>query len=224
MKKYNKILALLLVSITLSPFITNVAVSANDNIHNINHEYQEKENHIRVDDENESLNINGKIITKSQLKEALKHSFEIDFDNNDNDLSLRFAPALAGVFVIPGVGEVVIVAGGITLAGYGAIKVGGWLYDTISSYLSNHSTPHQSIEVYLSNKYGIPEKLINKDGKIKMGSFGQKMKGKTAYKDPKTGYYIDKDTSNHGGRKWKLKDKSGERKASLSDDGKILSD
>lgn len=55
-----------------------------------------------------------------------------------------------------------------------------------------------------------------------MDSFSQKMKGKNAYKDPKTWYYIDKDTSNHGGRKWKLKDKNGERRASLSGDGKIL--
>lgn len=48
------------------------------------------------------------------------------------------------------------------------------------------------------------------------------MRVKTAYKNHKTWYYIGKDRDSHGSRKWKFKDKSGERTASLSGDGKIL--
>ncbi|WP_346919241.1 hypothetical protein [Lacrimispora sp.] len=38
----------------------------------------------------------------------------------------------------------------------------------------------------------------------------------------KKGWTIDKDTANHGGRKWKLKDKSGNRVASLGENGEVL--
>lgn len=55
-----------------------------------------------------------------------------------------------------------------------------------------------------------------------MGRFSRKMRVKTAYKNHKTWYYTGKDRDSHGSRKWKLKDKSGERTASLSGDGKIL--
>lgn len=41
------------------------------------------------------------------------------------------------------------------------------------------------------------------------------------YKE-KGGWQIDKDNAGHGGRKWKLKDPSGNRKASLDENGKIL--
>lgn len=70
----------------------------------------------------------------------------------------------------------------------------------------------------------IPKKILDSDGSIDMGKFTQKVNGRTAYKDPKTGWEIDKDTGGHGGRKWKLKDSKGDRVASLDEKGKILSD
>lgn len=33
---------------------------------------------------------------------------------------------------------------------------------------------------------------------------------------------IDRDTAGHGGRRWKLKDKSGDRVASLGEHGEVL--
>ena len=54
-----------------------------------------------------------------------------------------------------------------------------------------------------------------------MDNFDQKVNGKTAYKE-KGGWTIEKDTAGHGGRKWKLKDKSGNRVASLDENGKVL--
>ncbi|MFF2794945.1 hypothetical protein [Lysinibacillus xylanilyticus] len=69
----------------------------------------------------------------------------------------------------------------------------------------------------------IPKKILDSDDCVDLGKFTEKVKGKTAYKDPKTGWEIDKDTAGHGGKKWKLKDKAGDRVASLDEKGKILS-
>ena len=69
----------------------------------------------------------------------------------------------------------------------------------------------------------IPSRL-KKDGKtVDLGEFDIPVPGKTAWKNKKTGWVIEKDTTGHGGRKWKLKNKKGDRKASLDGDGKILS-
>lgn len=43
----------------------------------------------------------------------------------------------------------------------------------------------------------------------------------TRYKES-GGWIIDKDNAGHGGRKWKLKDKAGNRVASLGENGEVL--
>lgn len=68
----------------------------------------------------------------------------------------------------------------------------------------------------------IPNSLKDADDNVILDKFSEKVKGKVAYKDPKSGWTIEKDTAGHGGRKWKLKDKSGDRKASLDENGKVL--
>ena len=70
-------------------------------------------------------------------------------------------------------------------------------------------------------KEKIPERLKDEDGEVDLDNFDQKVNGKTAYKE-KGGWTIEKDTAGHGGRKWKLKDKSGNRVASLDENGKVL--
>ena len=59
------------------------------------------------------------------------------------------------------------------------------------------------------------------DGNVDLGKFGQNVKGKNAKKE-EGGWEIEKDTSGHGGSKWKLKDKKGKRVASLDGNGKVL--
>lgn len=79
---------------------------------------------------------------------------------------------------------------------------------------------------YLPKKtysFSIPKRLLKPNGNVDIGKFTGQVKGKTARKDPKTGWTIEKDVTGHGGKKWKLKDKSGKRKASLDGNGKILS-
>ncbi|MCO7127843.1 hypothetical protein NIE88_19020 [Sporolactobacillus shoreicorticis] len=79
---------------------------------------------------------------------------------------------------------------------------------------------HQSV---VCSTYGIPSDLVDFwTGKVKMKRFTDKVKGKTAYRDPKTKWYIDKDKDGHKGSKWKLKNKNGKRKASLKNDGTVV--
>lgn len=68
---------------------------------------------------------------------------------------------------------------------------------------------------------GIPKRLRKKNGDVNLGKFKNKVKGKTSYKE-EGGWAIDKDTAGHGGRKSKLKDKKGNRIASLGKNGEVL--
>ena len=63
--------------------------------------------------------------------------------------------------------------------------------------------------------------MKNSYGNVDLGKFDQNVKGKSAKKE-KDGLEIEKDTSGHGGSKWKLKNKKGQRVASLDENGKIL--
>ncbi|GAC43693.1 hypothetical protein PPOP_3093 [Paenibacillus popilliae ATCC 14706] len=73
----------------------------------------------------------------------------------------------------------------------------------------------------------IPQKL-KKDGddySVDMGKFSQKVKSNdgVVFKDPKTGWSIQKNrNTSHRGDKWKLRNKDGERIASVTEEGKIV--
>lgn len=117
-------------------------------------------------------------------------------------------PIALTAIAIPGIGEVVIgaaLAGGLIYAGYLGFQ----------SLFSNHKTTVL--------KFDIPNKLLKDNKTVNLGAFDQKVKGKKAYKNKKTGWTVEKDTAGHGGRKWKLKDKNGKRVASLDGKGRILS-
>ncbi|MDI0201693.1 SAR2788 family putative toxin [Staphylococcus aureus] len=70
---------------------------------------------------------------------------------------------------------------------------------------------------------GINSRLLTSKG-VDIGKFTQKVKGKNpVYRDLKTGWSISRNKGEpHGGSYWKLLDKSGTRKATLTKDGKIL--
>ncbi|MCY8032009.1 hypothetical protein [Bacillus sonorensis] len=116
-------------------------------------------------------------------------------------------PIALTAIAIPGVGEVVIgaaLAGGLIYAGYLVFQ----------SLFSNHKTTVL--------KFDIPNRLLKDNKTVNLGAFNQKVKGKKAYRNKKTDWTIEKDNGGHGGRKWKLKDKSGKRIASLDGKGRIL--
>lgn len=66
----------------------------------------------------------------------------------------------------------------------------------------------------------IPKKL--RDGNIlDLGRFNEKIKNMDAYKES-GGWRIEKDRDGHKGSKWKLKNKSNKRVASLDDKGRVV--
>lgn len=144
--------------------------------------------------------------------------------------------ATSYLYAVPGVGQAALmVTGGIIFAG--AIVYGGhWTYGRIRTHINSRPKPKSTTSVkytkqvtvtktkYISYTYGIPERLLDSAGNVKLNGFTQKVPGKTVkYRNPKTGWVIEKDTAGHAGKKWKVKDKGNNRKASTDGNGKIIS-
>lgn len=129
---------------------------------------------------------------------------------NDSELEIEVEPRFIW-FAVPA-----IAISDVVWATIGATAATG------SVYLLWTKKPALTEEIDTAYK-AIPKKILDGDDCIDMGKFTEKVKGRTAYKDPKTGWEIDKDTAGHGGRKWKLKNKDGDRVASLDENGKIIS-
>ena len=121
-----------------------------------------------------------------------------------------------GTYLIPGVGEVVITAALALLLGKAAIEAGTEIYNKVQEGLQIHFAKEAE-----EAQKDIPSRLKDGDGNVDLGKFDQNVKGKNAKKE-KGGWEIEKDTSGHGGSKWKLKDKKGKRIASLDENGKVL--
>lgn len=154
------------------------------------------------------VTINGTYYTKAEFESLLNKAVKIE--------TPQTRAIAAGLYFIPGIGEIAIAAtGAIVVAGV-TIAVGSWLYDTITNWLSD-SEAQEIAEV----RAKIPSRLRNEDGDVDLGQFDQKVNGRTAYKES-GGWEIDKDTSGHGGKAWKLKDKAGNRVASLGENGEVL--
>ncbi|MBR1375367.1 MAG: hypothetical protein IJ566_04715 [Cardiobacteriaceae bacterium] len=68
----------------------------------------------------------------------------------------------------------------------------------------------------------IPKRLFGKNGEVDLSKFTDKIKNVKGFKEPKTGWRIEKDETGHGaGSKWKLKDNkgNGNRIATLDEKG-----
>ncbi len=179
-----------------------------------NTNYDEKEAQAVIQITDTDLIINGKAYNSDKLESLLETAQEVDQASNGGRQK-RFAAA-AGVYFIPGVGQVALMATGAIVLGGVTIGAGHWAYKTIKNWLNN---PQNSV----SRAYGIPKSLLDGNGNVKLGNFNQKVGGRSAWKDPKTGYTKEKDTAGHAGKKWKIKDKKGARKASTDGNGKIIS-
>ena len=180
-----------------------------------NQEYESANNEVSnsVIIKNSGVIINGTYYSIAEFESLLDHAILISETSNS---SARIAAIGAGIYFNPGIGEVVIAAtGAIAVAGV-TITVGTWLYKTITNWLSN-SSKREIAKIRAS----IPKRLRKKNGDVNLGKFKNKVKGKTSYKE-EGGWAIDKDTAGHGGRKWKLKNKKGNRIASLGKNGEVL--
>lgn len=167
----------------------------------------------------EGVSINRTYYSKEEFEELLNQAVEQQsseiFDKSPGFQTNAIPAIVAGTYLIPGVGEVMITATGVILIGGAVIAGGTWLYNTVANWFSERAEV-QAI------KQSIPSRLKQGSGEVDLSQFNQKVNGKTAYKE-KGGWTIEKDTAGHGGRKWKLKDKSNDRVASLDENGKVLS-
>lgn len=179
----------------------------------------QEQNNSNVIVSNEGVSINGVYYSKEEFEQLLDQAIEqqsLETPHKSSGFQTQAIPALvAGSYFIPGVGQVLITATGAIIVGGAIISGGTWLYNTISNWFSERAEV-QAI------KQSIPSRLKQGNGEVDLSQFNQKVNGKTAYKE-KGGWTIEKDTAGHGGRKWKLKDKSNDRVASLDENGKVLS-
>ena len=116
---------------------------------------------------NSGVIINGTYYSIAEFESLLDHAILISETGNS---SARIAAIGAGIYFIPGIGEVVIAAtGAITVAGV-TITVGTWLYKTITNWLSN-SSKRKIAKIRAS----IPKRLRKKNGDVNLGKVIDKL-------------------------------------------------
>lgn len=210
MKKFTKYIALGLAC--LMSINTTTTAFAQGSTNETNYQYANAENSSNVIIDNAGVTINGTYYTIAEFESLLDKAVLV---SQDDEPQTRAAIA-AGIYFIPGIGEIAIAAtGAIVVAGV-TVAAGTWLYNTITNWLSD-SSKKEIAKVRAS----IPSRLRDENGNVDLGKFKNKVKGKNSYKED-GGWTIDKDTAGHGGRKWKLKNKSGDRVASLGENGEVL--
>lgn len=206
-KKASKSIALALTGVIIATPLFNTVSAMEKNSYTDNKEKGIHKN-ISIEYKNESNIIELSEKDKLEIQEFLKKKEE----GNDRIKAYPFyahsfyAVPIQAVYFIPGVGEVALLAtGGIAVAG-ATYYAGSWLYKKVYPHIIG---------------FRIPSRLKKDGNTVDLGKFTDKVRGKTAYRNPKTGWTIEKDNDGHKGSKWKLKDKKGERKASLRANGDI---
>ena len=221
-KKFIVLSVILSINVLIPTFKSSITYADemyNDTYEEISHEdtYNNSDNNnvVITDD---SIIISGKEYkNEKELEELLITAEQIDTENGITPRSVAVIPGFSmGSYFVPGVGEILILATGVVVIAGVTIHVGHWAYKKIKSWFSNYKKN-------IANYYDIPERLLDSKGNVRLGDFTNKVKGKDAWRDPKTGYTKEKDKSGHGGKKWKIKDKKNNRKASTDENGKILS-
>lgn len=133
----------------------------------------------------------------------------------------KFAPALAGVYFIPGIGEVALTATGAVVVAGIAYGAGTAIYNLVKKAISSGKAKKKSSIPSVAGN--IPDRLKKSSGYVDLGKFNKKLRG--GAKEEKKGWKIEPDRgkgNSHGGSAWKLYNRSGKRVATLSKDGKIL--
>lgn len=213
MCKIYRILSIALVAIMLITTDFTAYAASEDDYVTINQNEYSSEVIVYED----GISINGVYYTCEEFEKLLEEAQEKPkaSGNNGGNGPRRSAAALvAGTWFIPGVGEVVITAAGVVIVAGVTIAAGTWVYNTVQDWFAQQAEIKEA-------KANIPSRLKDDKGNVKVGDFNQKVPGKNAKKEKK-GWTIERDTAGHGGRYWKLKDKAGNRVASLDQNGKVL--
>lgn len=161
--------------------------------------------------------IDDEFYTKTEFRALLDEAIELPGAQPCSAVAGAVAGAgslIAGTWWVPGVGEVVITTAGVILVAGVIVEAGSWIIDTVTEWFETRAE-------IAAAKEKIPSRLKGDDGEVDLSNFDQKVPGKNAKKE-KGGWTIEKDTAGHGGSKWKLKDKQGNRVASLDENGKVL--
>lgn len=166
----------------------------------------------------DGVTINGTYYTKEQFKELLNQAVEVKASQDNVPQSRMLPLAAAGVYFIPGIGEIAITATGAVIVAGVAVVAGTWLYSTITHWLSTSQA-----RTIAKIKAKIPTRIRDENGNVNLGAFDKRVNGRKAYKE-KGGWTIDKDKAGHRDKKWKLKNEHGKRVASLDENGRVVSE
>ena len=167
---------------------------------------------------NEQIEIPNLILSEDEIKLANDY-IQSQLDNGGIAIMPRSVAALAGTFLIPGVGQAVITTAGVIIVGGAIVSAGSWLGQKVTSWVENYKTIN-------TIKNSIPNNLKKGNGNVDLGKFKDKNgrtplnKNSGTFKNGR--WSVEKDNAGHGGRKWKLK-KDGVRVGSLNKNKKILS-
>lgn len=212
--KFKKIKSKIALALILSLTIVNISPSIKAFANTINNNTKINEN---------ELEIPNLILSEEEIKLANDY---IEKQINNGNIAIiprsATAAALAGTFFIPGVGQAVITAAGVIIIGGAVISAGSWLGRKVTDWVYN--SKKNDAEKASSN---IPKSLKKKNGNVDTGKFTQKVRGKQEWKDPKTGWSIEKDNTNHRGydgsiKVWKINNIKGKRVGSLNSSGKVI--
>ncbi|SUQ35605.1 Uncharacterised protein [Tissierella praeacuta] len=134
---------------------------------------------------------------------------------------------MAGTWMIPGIGKVVVTGGAILVGGIALYKVSSETANKVKKWLITKAE-----DKYQKLVNDIPSRFRN-GNVVDLGKFNKRVKnGNRVGYEEKGGWVIEEDDAGnkgHGGSKWKLKTKKqaksgkkSERTASLDSNGKIL--
>lgn len=153
--------------------------------------------------------------------DALYTTYDVYGNSFEEEIQVRAIAAVAGVYFIPGIGQIAITATGAVIVGGLAIKGGSYLYNQISAYFSKKTAEKAAEE--------IPKKLKTSDMKVDLSKFkdknGNTPEGKSSGTFKNGQWELTKDNSGHLGyngnkKAWKIGNPA--RKASLDKAGNII--
>lgn len=133
MKKSYKVLNYVLASSLLLSNAIPVMAAENGNIGIISNVTQTS--NIKVD--NNGITINGVYYTPQEFEKLLDTAKPINLPQSR--IQTRVVGAAAGVYFIPGVGQVLITVTGVIIVGGVTIAAGSWVYNKIISYFEEHT-------------------------------------------------------------------------------------
>lgn len=208
--------AALMLSSTPAYATTSQSQDNNFNYSNLEN-YQPNPNAPSVFVTSDGVFVDGKFYSKEEFTNRLQEAI----DDNTAGYSSRVAVAapLAGVYLVPGIGEVAITVTGVIVVAGSVIAVGSWLYNTITTLLSN---AHEN-EVD-SARARIPRSLLRGDN-LDMSKF--RSKNKCGDLIGPSNWWLSRNTCQtpHKGDKWKLFHRENgvaRRIASVTESGEIV--